>query len=323
MCAAPVTSRAPRVPRRHRVTSTHYLPARCQLAKFTGQFAVKQLRGALCSVTLDYEDVVKISQEVFSGMSWTRMQFSFELSFDGDGDSFAKWCQSDNGFERLVDTVLLLQNAVIDDIKSEHSFNPSLSNLRHFGPSEWPYVGFTVDGVLVAERANAALRPMALPVKPTLGRLSAGTPPEVTFRGLVRACDLADCGYPTEAVLIAFAILDATVQRVLLAGMTDVGLSVNSANALLRNTTQSRLATYLNSILKLLRGHSLEEDRPSLYASLSQLNKTRNDAIHSGIEVTRSDARNACITVFDVLEFLDSVGPLRLDLPPRPKFLGM
>ena len=64
----------------------------------------------------------------------------------------------------------------------------------------------------------------------------------------------------------------------------------------------------------------MKDDESSLFDRTMKLNRARNDAIHNGIEVTRSQAREACRDVFDVLDYINSVAVTKIALPSRPTF---
>jgi len=161
----------------------------------------------------------------------------------------------------------------------------------------------------------------AVRLSPVMPDLESGKDVPVTVRAFHRACDLVQCGYPTEGVLVGFALLDATVQGVLLDGMRGHGISDESARDLLRNTTQSRLATYLDPVLKLAWGTSLRESNLGLFKELIVVNGIRNATMHRGEEIGNVDSARSLICIFKVLEFLCSIGATRVIMPATPVFI--
>ncbi len=302
--------------------STHFIPARARLAPCSFEITGAATKGRRRVVQLSYESVLSIGEEKFAAASWTKVEIEGDQPFNGTRDALLTWGRSAAGCEALVDETLSLQNLFVDHLKVAYSFNPHLATVRHFGPAEWPYTTVTLDGSTVLERANPALLSAvaARRITPSLPRLCGGERLPPALRGLLRACDLVECGYPTEAALTAFSILDAAVQETLTVGMQSLDVDPDSAEQLLRNTTQSRLATYLGPILKLITGHSLAEDHATLFGTAKSLNAQRNAAIHQGTDLTRSDGRRACLIVFDVLEYLNVVSSPTRELCPRPQF---
>jgi hypothetical protein len=276
-------------------------------------------------IKISYESVLHVADVPFAAVGWTRLDLQFQMPFNGGASAFAAWLHGDNGRRTTIDRIISLQNLLIDHVKDEVPYHADIDNLRHFGPAEWPYVRVAYGDTVCVEHLSPALRSDVSAVKltPTLDSLTSGTPLALTIRGVLRARDLAECGYPTESLLLSFAVLDAVVQKALREGMGRLGLAQESAQALLRNTTQSRLTTFLDPTMKLVHGTSLAEENEALFARVAALNKLRNDAIHNGFEVTRSQARDACTTVFDVLDFLKRYAVTDLALPPRPTYIAL
>jgi hypothetical protein len=307
----------------HTVQSVHYLPTRAPIREFNIVVKGHSTRQQELRVQWSYESVVAIGDERFSGEAWTRVEFRLPVAFAGGEDQFAAWCAGSNGIRKLVDETLRFQNLLLEHMKDEQANNSRLVNLRHFGPAEWPFLQYTIGDLVIFSRANPCLlsslasRPITLDLSQFRSGLDVPTPRSA----IIRAASLVDSGYPTEALLTAFAILDAMVQRVLKQAMAQSGISEDAASALLRNTTQSRLATYLDPVLKLVSGHSMKDDEKATYEAVLRINGQRNDAIHRGEGVSRSDARDACRLVFDTLEYLDRVTAHVGALGDRPEFV--
>ncbi len=306
----------------HPVLTAVFWPARATLAEFTAAFNGEETRGRDFRVALSYVPVALVGELTFVANSWSLLSFEWEFPFNGSPADFTSWARTSNGTSRLVDETIKLQNLLIDHIKAAHPYDSNTQNIRHFGPSEWPYFKCSSGAEMLIERANPALRAelASVPLITDLSRFRDGSSLPITLRGLLRACDLVDCGYPTEALLVAIAIFDAALQHVLIRGMGGVGIQSDSAESLLRNTTQSRFATYLDPVLKLVYGRSLREDDPTLFQKVIQVNSARNEAIHRGVDIARSAAREACTTIYDVLDYLNQVYDPMIELPPRPQF---
>lgn len=299
-----------------------YWPTRAMIKPFTSTFCGPTTRNRQFVVSLEYHPVIKVHGWVIPSLSWTRINFNFESPFNGEWTDFYKWACTENGNAKLIDDVVGLQNLLIDHLKASLPFNENIQNIRHFGPAEWPYLQIKSGGNIVREIISPALRSQeaSTPLEINLERFKDGQQLPITIRGISRACDLVECGYPTEALLICTAMLDDIVQKILMEGMGAVGINIDSAQKLLRNTMQARLSTYLDPVLKLIYGRSLKEDNSDLFNKIQHLNRKRNDAIHNGIEVKRTEARDACKYVFDVIDYLNSVGSVKMEMTPRPVF---
>lgn len=312
----------PGTPSFHSQQATVFWPARGALAPFT--VTVSPCQSFPCSVQVDvsYVPTIMIGDEIFSSINWTRLSFLYASAFAGTIEEFQQWCTTDNGRRRTIDDIQRLQDHVVDHLKSAHPHHCDIANLRHFGPAEWPYVSSEVNGKQVLVIVNTSARALiaSTPLAADTATMASGQPVPLEARTILRACDLATCGYPTEAVLTAIAVLDAKTQEILTKRMGDLGISKESSESLLRNTTTSRLSTYLGPVLKLAVGSSLDEDNHALFQSLANVNRQRNNAIHNGQELKRSEAQAAILVIYDVLDYLRVVASPELSLPVRPSF---
>lgn len=271
-------------------------------------------------LSINYDSTINIGSQPFVSIMWTRLDIIFFLPFRGDSDGFNQWVSTPVGISRLYDEAQRYQNLLIDHIKATHPYHADIDNLRHFGPSDWPYIHFKFSDQIFFQSANPSLRwdVASNPLKLNLESISGGSEINTTKRLILRSFDLVKFGYPTEAVLSAVAVLDATVQDCIKRGMRRLGLMEDSIEALLRNTTQARFATYLDPILKLICEHSLKEDDEALFDRLNNVNRMRNNSIHNGIEIKRSEAEKALCDIYDVLDYLKRFLSPEIILPPRP-----
>lgn len=118
------------------------------------------------------------------------------------------------------------------------------------------------------------------------------------------AFDLLRLGYFREAVIIAHTALDAFIVRFLkerLPGPTP--LLPDDAETLIDSIKENRLVTYFDVHLRLVTGRSIKE-KPDLYRRLRDLNQARNDAVHQGIWMSRSDAKRHVESARLILAFL-------------------
>ena len=126
-----------------------------------------------------------------------------------------------------------------------------------------------------------------------------------TARRFVRSFELFEHGYFTETLVIAFAILDDSVQVAIRTLLGKHGVSsAGEQEALLRGIKERRLALFLGPLLTLLTGRSLADLWPDADDALRWLNKERNQAMHSGYQATRRTAALALFASMKVLVVL-------------------
>lgn len=306
----------------HQITATVFWPARGCIQAGKIIVAPDAPRHHGLEFEWGYESVLRVADVALVASGWTKTSLAYRQPFNGDESAFNSWCKTDNGLRRVLDEIIRHQSHFIDHLKRRHPHHQDASNIRHFGPAEWPFwTAQTTSGEVIsvlnpAARAEVAAAPLAL----DLDANAMQKPVPFVARTILRACDLVCCGYPTEAVLTAIAVLDATVQNTLVDAMKSLGVQTESAKALLRNTTTSRLATYLDPVLKLVTNRSLAEDDSALFEKLRTVNGRRNNAIHNGVELTRSESQEALVVIYDVLDYVRTTLSPSLDLPPRPSF---
>lgn len=125
---------------------------------------------------------------------------------------------------------------------------------------------------------------------------------EAVARRFVRCFELFEHGYFTEALIVAFAVLDDAVQLMLRSLLANRGLpSRRSQEDLLRGIKEHRLRLFLGPLLKMLAGRSLGEMWPESEVALAWLNTERNRAMHGGYKATR---RAAALALFAAMKAL-------------------
>jgi hypothetical protein len=245
---------------------------------------------------------------ILNGTTWSQVRLAWEQPFQGDAGSFIEWCTKPEGTERILLIAEGAQNYLIDFLKETSPNNPDLACIRHFGPVDWPLRRVTVGGTNIHLQINDSVGSQFRSQK------SALVPPGITIsnigftqRSLRRAADLIASGYPTEGALICIAVLDAYVQNYLSTTMGKRGVGKDAAEGLLRNTTTKRLTTYLDPVLKLATTHSMQEDAPTLFKGLGEINFLRNEAIHNGRDLTRKEGGRFLSVVRSVITYLEGI----------------
>lgn len=258
---------------------------------------------------ISFPNLYEIAETVIlNGSSWSKVRFSWNQPFQGGEDEFKQWCSDPHGVERLLLIAEQAQNHLIDFVKESFPENPDLACIRHFGPIDWPLRTISMGQFNLHLQINDSVGSQFRSQKSPLVDNGASIV-EIGFsqRSLRRASDLISSGYPTEGALISIAVLDAYVQSYLTKQMQIRGVSVEAAEALLRNTTTKRLTTYLDSVLKLTTEHSLQQDDGQLYKDLRDINYLRNQAIHNGRDLTRKEAARVLTVTRSIIQYLDGI----------------
>jgi hypothetical protein len=258
---------------------------------------------------ISFPNLYEIGETVIlNGSSWSRVRLSWMQPFQGGEGEFRQWCSDSNGVEKLLLIAEQAQNHLIDFVKESSPKSPDLACIRHFGPIDWPLRKISVGPINVHLQINDSVGSQFRSQKSPLVTNGA-TIAEIPFsqRSLRRASDLISSGYPTEGALISIAVLDAYVQAYLTKQMQNRGVSMEAAEALLRNTTTKRLTTYLDPVLKLTTQHSLQQDDGELFKELGTINYLRNQAIHNGRDLTRKEAARVLTVTRRIMQYLAGI----------------
>ena len=135
-------------------------------------------------------------------------------------------------------------------------------------------------------------------------------------RRYVRCFELLEHGYHTEAVIVAFAILDDLVQQVLHDHLCKKGMTaIKDRNALLIGIKEQRLKLYLGQVLKIVTGKSLQEMWPEAPAALDWLNSTKTNYAHAGSRADYFAAAKAIYVCIKVLVTLHKNKMVHCEFP--------
>ncbi len=296
------------------IVATLVWPIRPNVTDFTHTLT---LDGRAFRLEFSFPAIYRVTGDLsLAGIGWSRLTVSWEQPFDGSVDEMAEWARDPLNAQKLLECAERAQNALIDLAKDRGPTDFNLECIRHFGPIEWPIYSMAVGGAEVFLRIGSATAAQFRSFRSEM--LPSGTVPSIVpfeRRTWRRAYDLAQSGYPTEASLLAAAVLDSAVQKFLLSTMKSRGVDTESAKELLRNTMTKRLTTFLDSVLKLATGRSLKEDHPDLFARVKKMNLNRNDAIHNGKELGRSAAMESLNVCREVLRYLKGIKATSVEVP--------
>jgi len=227
------------------------------------------------------------------------VKLTMHITHAGDEASLAKRCQSDKLLWEVLgylNTILLIAKYI--DGNTKHT-----KEIRSVGIIDLLFYQLVVDGKTHAMQGNSSFYAEneslqnALSHKPSV--------PSNEWYTLVRASELVERGYNSEGLLIAFSLLDSSVQDYLKKKMED--LSSDESEDLLSKVAYDRLKIYLGSFHKALTGVSIIE-KGQLASELKWLNNTRNDAIHNGMNCERPDAIKAINIIIKIMQLLNEFG---------------
>lgn len=264
-------------------------------------------------VELKYPNTISLSASLppIPSHSWTQMCIEWKKHFDGSRSEFINWAKSSGGKDKILQEIEGVHSELIDRLYCLSSADRHLIHcVRHFGVRDWISFHVFSGKTLCHEHVGSGLLHLVssarIDATKTVRKIKNL---EFEERTLQRAANLSECGYPTESLLLAFSVLDAAIQKFLMAAMKRKGIEAESADALLRNTTTKRLSTYLDAVLHLAIGVTLKKENHKLFGAVLKINGLRNDAIHAGKGISSKEAKAACLVVSETLSFLDRYTP--------------
>jgi hypothetical protein len=284
------------------------LAERWPIEPFSGQFSDP----VFTKMTVAFQVVFEFkSYSIVEEQNLTIIFLKHNYFWEGDVDQFAQWGRGNGGAE-IAHHICQLVNWLVDLIQEnfdETDDNP-FPHLRHVGMRD-----FVALDSLCGDRRQNLISYAMLGMDARFAKRSVGIVSRVDFSlydngpieklKLIRAVELLNSGYQTEALLISFAILDHAVQEVLLDLIKSRG--IGKPDGLLNQVKERRLEMYLDPVLKLLTGHSLKEEEPDLWDSLMECNGLRNRAIHDSKDASYESAKLNIETVYDILVYLNSI----------------
>jgi hypothetical protein len=291
-----------------------YLPISFISNELKGKAVIGQIAGTVFDYVLE-----KATGFIFNTMQFehksTCIRMSIPHKFTGTIQDFQHWAET-KGRSEIIDLSYVAQNIVIDAVKVSFCKNQLFDALRYFGPSDWVYLDISVENKNVICQMNRFYF-TAIPPSEAINDLGIHSPLSSAGRMLLRSSTLINSGYPTEGFLIAFATLDSTIQDSIIHGMRLRGLNEKDAKSHLRTILTKRAETYLTSLYQIIFGRSLLFDNNDLLKSIKKINHQRNDAIHSGIEISRAEAQDAIGVILKAMKYLADSSGKSIALPER------
>jgi len=236
------------------------------------------------------------------------------LQYQGNKESAKKYV-SENSASIMSDNILYILNHFIMILKFQ---NPNIANTgvyRNFGDLDVILSNIQFENIPLNIRSNPSfwhsIKNLSIyPKNPTIFSdevvsldLSQKIPKEWAI--LTRSTDLINHGYYSESFLVAFALLDETVQSFVTKKLPN--LTEEEASKLLRTIATSRMATYLGPLFKICFNES-PLDTARYKQGLDFINTKRNAIIHNGEYCSRNDAIRGLNTILDFMKYLGDKG---------------
>jgi hypothetical protein len=295
-----------------RLDTTCVLSERWPVEPFDGEFVDPRFHNKIVTFRVGFDSK---RNSVIEQDNHTVIIFKHWFSWGGDEEGFANWGRG-QGIEFFPQMVSQLVNRLIDIVQTafiETDGNP-FPHLRHIGIRD-----FILLDTLYGERLQNFVSIGDFGMDSRSARRSIGILSKVIFptevessnekTKIIRAVELLNSGYHTEALLISFAILDNSVDEAIKImckenGISDVNKTIKSIH--LKRRKISELEKKLGPILKRLTGYSLVKEQ-ELWRNLVVCTGYRNDAIHDSIDVSYKNAKLCIETVRDILSFLNNI----------------
>lgn len=227
------------------------------------------------------------------------VKLTMHITHAGDKASLTKRCQSD----KLLWEILGYLNTILFIAKFNDGNTKNTKEIRSVGIIDLLFYQLVVDGETQAMQGNSSFYAENQSLQTSLPHKTSV--PSNEWYTLVRASELVERGYNSEGLLIAFSLLDSSVQDHLKKKMAT--LSSDESGDLLSKVGYDRLRIYLGSFHKALTGVSIIE-KGQLAGELKWLNNTRNDAIHNGMNCERSDAIKGINLIIKIMHLLNEFG---------------
>lgn len=305
------------LPNENLVKSICIISERWPVAPFNGQFPDPHDSSVLVlySVNFEFRQYSIKAESNFTVITFVH-QFTSKHSIGEVGNSLV-WNPEDIALhEKIARYVAELVNHLIDIVQGifkESETNP-FPHIRRVGIRDFVSMdNFQIDSH--ENRRGQGFSTGNLVLDSKMAERSTGIVSQVNFSTednipiekikILRAVELLNSGYHSEALLISFALLDSFVQSALERILTEKG--DDNPQKTLRGIQRQRMKIFLDSLLKTHIGRSLKEDKPKIWETLIESNNKRNDAIHASTDISYEDAKQAIETARDILLYLATV----------------
>lgn len=233
-----------------------------------------------------------------------------KLPYKGDKEAAKKHAQIRNPVDHVTPNLIEKLNYFLYLTRYSGRELSSLQNVRNVGLLDLSFYCINFEGETIFSRGNLS-RPGKRNQSPELKQIEQDIPKEWSL--ISKSQDLVNHGFPSEGLLVAFALLDYQAQQFIEIKMGS--LSPKEKDKILRGIEQNRLNIYLGPLCKLLIGKSILDDE-EMAKKLSWINKKRNDIMHNGDYCNSKDAERGLNIILEFLKYLSSNG-LKMELPDK------
>jgi len=220
----------------------------------------------------------------------TFIHVDFPQRFSGTEDEFKHWLEK-NSVRLICEEVLRRVNHFLAAIQAADDDPYRTIALRNVGELDLFFHNLSYGGSVVYSRGTPSFFGALRVLQEERTAVPAEIMPQLAAEWLLltRAVHLVNHGFHSEAVLVAFSLLDLKVQEFLT--MRFPNLSAEEGDELLRVVESRRLKRYLGLMMRLCTGASPLDDK-DVADDLAWLNGLRNGLIHEA-EGARWPMRNA------------------------------
>lgn len=278
-----------------------------------GDYAVNQ-----ASIAVDYPPSVQSQFRTLKLPEWHSTVFTVSWS-DTTGKDEKALLENTYSKHLVVHKALAYINELLQAFKLVRVGHIDSCGMRTIGINDTLFHYSLIDGQQTGQ-FNALLR----------GQFSTGIPPEdrryhdffdttalakqhigidsyPVARRFLRCYELLEHGFYSEAFIVSFSILDAIVQDMLNAKLTERGMEKTSERSeLLRGIKENRLHTFLGPLLYILTGHSISSLWSHAESALPWINSKRNKIAHAGYQADYSTAAQGIYACIRILVALNS-----------------
>jgi hypothetical protein len=247
----------------------------------------------------------------------TFIHVDFPQRFSGSEEEFEGWLR-ENTTRLIRDEVLRRVNYFLAIVQAADDDPYRTIALRDVGELDLFFHNLTYGETVVFSRGTPSFFGALDAAGEDRAAIPSDLPPQLAPEWLLltRAAHLVNHGFQSEAVLVAFSLLDLKVQEFLTTRFPN--LSTDEGGELLRVVESRRLNRYLGLMMRLCTGASPLDTKDGA-DELAWLNRLRNGLIHDAEACSIADAQRALLIVKRLLEFLNEYGA-GLTLPPVLRF---
>jgi len=266
--------------------------------------------------TWDTEFTFSLQEELFHN-SFSKEYLKYQsiaiiktkLPYNGNKEEAENYAQIRNPKDKVTELFLEKLNYFLDTTRYSGKDINGIEIIRNVGLLDFTFYNIRFEGNVIFSRGNLSLagnRDGA----PSLKLIKSKIPNEWNI--LSKAEALINHGFPSEGLLVGFALLDHLVQNFI---KEKLQLTDNEKNEILRSIERKRLSIYLGSLSKIVLGKSILEI-DNVEDGLRWLNTKRNEIMHNGDNCNVDEAEKGLNIILKILNILNDFDA-NLELPTK------